>query len=334
MISHTSLQWQSSDWQSILQTAIRDSDTLLRAVEIEPKWVRAIAGETSGFPVLAPAPFVSRIKAGNPNDPLLLQILAVSDEIAPLAFGTTDPLEEHRFNPVPGVIHKYHGRALLMTAGSCAINCRYCFRRHADYAANIVTPARLQEVLDYLRGQQDLTEVILSGGDPLLSSDRKLDELISHLEKIPHIQRLRIHSRLPIVIPQRITEQLCKRLRRSRFQVTLVIHCNHPQEIDADVEQAMTKLRAHKVTLLNQAVLLKNINDSVTTLEALSVELFRIGVLPYYLHTLDPVQGAAHFGQPLQQCKQLYQSLQAKLPGYLLPRLVSEIPGRDSKTLI
>ena len=334
MISHTSLQWQSSDWQSILQTAIRDSAELLHAVGVPSRSVNAITSEIAGFPVLAPKPFVSRMEYGNPQDPLLLQVLAVKDEIAPNAVGTIDPLEEQRFTPVPGIIHKYFGRVLLMTAGSCAVNCRYCFRRHNDYAQNILTPARLTEALTYLGNQTEISEVILSGGDPLLSSDRKLKELIEQLEAIPHIQRLRIHTRLPIVIPQRITPELCQQLSQSRFQVTMVVHCNHPREIDPEVAHAMALLKAQGVTLLNQSVLLKNINDSAATLEMLSTELFKIGVLPYYLHTLDPVQGAAHFSLHLNNSKQLHQMLQARLPGYLVPKLVSEIPGSASKTLI
>ncbi len=334
MISHTSLQWQSSDWQSILQTAIRDSETLLQAVGLTADQVDAISGEAAGFEVLAPGPFVSRMAFGDPRDPLLLQVLAQRQEIAPRAPGNTDPLEEQRFTPVPGIIHKYHGRVLLMSAGSCAINCRYCFRRHTDYADTIVTPARLPGVIDYLEAHTEVTEVILSGGDPLLTSDRKIDELLSKLEAIPHLERFRIHTRLPIVIPSRITPELCQRLARSRFGVTMVVHCNHPQEIDSEVARAIGQLRSADITVLNQAVLLKNINDSVMTLEKLSTELFRIGILPYYLHTLDRVHGAAHFSQALQDSKRLYQSLQARLPGYLLPKLVSEIPGSTSKTPI
>lgn len=334
MISHTSLQWQSSDWQSILQTAIRDSAELLQAVGVPQSSLDTITGETAGFAVLAPRPFVARMEYGNPKDPLLLQVLALQEEIAPTAVGTTDPLEEQRFTPVPGIIHKYFGRVLLMTAGTCAVNCRYCFRRHNDYAQNILTPARLNEALTYLRSQTDITEVILSGGDPLLTSDRKLSELVAELEAIPHIQRLRIHTRLPIVIPQRITTELCQRLGQSRFQVTMVVHCNHPKELDVEVGLAMAQLKAQGITLLNQTVLLKNINNCAATLETLSVELFKIGVLPYYLHTLDPVQGAAHFAQPMGDSKQLHQTLQARLPGYLVPKLVSEIPGGASKTLI
>lgn len=334
MISHTSLQWQSSDWQSILQTAIRDSQELLHAVGVKPESVAAIGNEASGFPVLAPRPFVSRMEYGNALDPLLLQVLALAQELDPNALGTTDPLEEQQFTPVPGVIHKYFGRALLMTTGACAINCRYCFRRHNDYAQNILTPARLTAALDYLHKQTEITEIILSGGDPLLTSDRKLSELLAQLEAIPHIKRLRIHTRLPIVIPQRVTPELCHPLGQSRLQVTVVVHCNHPREIDSDVGAAMAQLKAKGITLLNQSVLLKNINDSAATLETLSTELFKIGVLPYYLHTLDLVQGAAHFAHPLAESKRLHQLLQARLPGYLVPKLVSEIPGSASKTLI
>ena len=334
MISHTSLQWQSSDWQSILQSAIRDSAELLQAVGITDSSVNAITSAESGFTVLAPKPFVARMEYGNPQDPLLLQVLAVKDEIAPTALGSTDPLQEQRFTPVPGIIHKYFGRVLLMTAGSCAINCRYCFRRHNDYAENILTPARLVEAITYLRNQTEVSEVILSGGDPLLTSDRKLIELMRQLEAIPHIQRLRIHTRLPIVIPQRITPELSRYLGQSRFQVTMVVHCNHPNELDTEVGLAMGRLKSEGITLLNQSVLLRNINNSVNTLETLSIELFKVGVLPYYLHTLDPVQGAAHFAEPLNDSKQMHQALQARLPGYLVPKLVSEIPGKASKTLI
>ena len=334
MISHTSPQWQSCEWQSLLQSAIRDSDTLLKVLGLTSAkdQIRPLANPD--FPILAPLPFVARMKQGDPNDPLLLQVLATDQEIEMAAEGLLDPLNEAAFTPVPGLIHKYHGRVLLLTSGRCAINCRYCFRRHSDYSATIMTPTRKADVIQYLRTHPEVSEVILSGGDPLLRSDQSLAELITELETIPHIRRLRIHSRLPIVIPQRVTQELCRVFDQSHLKICVVIHANHTQELDTHVAHAMHLLRSVGVTLLNQSVALQGVNADVDTLEALSYRLYDIGVLPYYLHTFDQVAGALHFDAGTESVVTIYQALQGRLPGYLLPKLVTEYPGQQAKTLV
>jgi EF-P beta-lysylation protein EpmB len=264
----------------------------------------------------------------------LRQILPIEAEAQQIPGYVTDPLAEMSANHHEGLIHKYKGRVLIILTGACAINCRYCFRRHFPYQENKLGPKQWQQVLKYLNDDESISEVIFSGGDPLATSDNRLAQMITDLEKIPHLTRLRIHTRLPIVLPQRITPEFTSILENSRFDTVMVLHANHPNEIDNETGRITSQLKKANVTVLNQSVLLKGVNDCVETLKTLSEKLFHAGILPYYLFTLDPVQGAAHFNVDDKQAIQLFSELQTLLPGYLLPKLAREIPERPSKTLL
>lgn len=315
-----------SDWQAEFRRALRSSQALREACGLSSEPEPQV-----DFPVLAPWPYIGRIRRADPQDPLLLQILSQPAETHPAVGFASDPVAEQDATPAPGLIQKYPGRALIIATQACAIHCRYCFRREFPYSAH--AQGRLQPALDHLQQRPDIHEIILSGGDPLMLDDARLDRLITDLEAIPHLQTLRLHTRLPIVIPQRVTIELQQRLQRSRLQVISVVHSNHPAELDSAVNAALRRLR-EVGPVLNQAVLLAGINDSVTTLAALSHALFQSGTLPYYLHLLDKVAGAAHFDLSEERAIALHASLQAQLPGYLLPRLVREIPGRAHKTIL
>lgn len=306
--------------------AVRSSAELRSILDLPP------AGDAAtDFPVLAPWPLIRRMRPGDPHDPLLLQVLSRDAEQRETPGYTSDPLHEAEASPQPGLIHKYHGRALLIVTGACALHCRYCFRREFPYAAH--ADGRLDAALAHLATQPDLGEIILSGGDPLSLDDDRLDVLLTRLEAIPHLHTLRIHTRYPIAIPARVTAALRARLAASRLRRVIVVHVNHAQEIDTDVRQALSEL-GDVATLLNQAVLLRDINDHVDTLAQLSQRLWSCGVLPYYLHQLDAVSGTAHFAVTDARARELHRGLQAVLPGYLLPRLVREIPGATSKTAL
>ena len=246
----------------------------------------------------------------------------------------SDPLAEQKFNPKPGILHKYAGRALLMPTSSCAIHCRYCFRRHFPYTENRPDKKQWLDSLQYILADASITEVILSGGDPLAISDKHLEWLLEHLEAIPHIKRVRIHTRFPVVIPQRVTQQLCDLFLRYQLRFVMVLHTNHAQELDEEVSAACKKLKGAGVDLFNQSVLLKNINDNPGTLINLSERLFTCGVTPYYLHMLDKVKGSGHFEVNLQNAKSLMTKIRARLPGYLVPTLVQEEPAAANKTPI
>lgn len=321
-------------WQQLLSHAIDDPAELIRALDLPEELIAPAQAASQGFSLRVPTPYLHRIEPGNPDDPLLKQVLPLSAETRKVVGYVTDPLAEAQFNPRQGLVHKYQGRVLLIMTGACAINCRYCFRRHFPYDENRLGPEQWQSMLDYIRSDSSISEVILSGGDPLAVSDSRLQRLIDDLTAIPHIQRLRIHSRLPVVIPQRVTPDLLEILGNSRLLTTLVLHVNHANEVDEQVGYALTQLRQANVTLLNQAVLLRGINDSVESLKNLSEGLFNWGVLPYYLFVLDPVEGAAHFDIPDEEAQQLVGKLQGTLPGYLVPRLAREIPDRPSKTVL
>ena len=286
------------------------------------------------FALKVPRGFIQKMTPGDWQDPLLLQVLPQAQELTEQPGFIHDPLQEVSSNPTQGLIHKYHGRLLLIVSGGCAINCRYCFRRHFPYGDNNPSRQQWQQTLDYIRQDSSISEVILSGGDPLVANDKQLAELISQIETIDHVSTLRIHSRLPLVIPERITDELADRLAQSRLHTVFVTHCNHPNELDKQVNDALAKLRRAGCQLLNQAVLLAGINDKSDVLQSLSQKLFSAGVLPYYLHLLDKVQGAAHFDVPEARAKQLIREIQLKLPGYLVPKLVREQPNHGSKTLL
>ncbi|RUR57200.1 EF-P beta-lysylation protein EpmB [Vreelandella populi] len=323
---------QPPSWQRQLSYAIRDPKVLCQRLGLDETWLKGAQTGHKLFEVRVPDAYLNRIAYSAPHDPLLRQVLPLGDETLAPAGYVTDPLEEVDHRPARGLIHKYAGRVLLIASPTCAVNCRYCFRRHFPYSENSPSRAQWQEALDYLRGDVSIHEAILSGGDPLAASDRQLAWLVNELEHIPHLKRLRIHTRLPVVIPDRVDSALLEWLGNTRLQKVMVLHINHANEIDQAVVDACARLKAAGVTLLNQSVLLRGVNDEVNTLAALSERLFEAGVLPYYLHVLDPVQGAAHFDVPDDEARALVSKLREHLPGFLMPRLVREIPGEASKT--
>ncbi len=318
-------------WQQQQAEALLEPAALLAQLSLPPSLLTAAQAASVQFSLRAPAAWLARIEAGKLNDPLLRQIMPTAEELQDSARFSTDPVGDHEARPTPGLLHKYQGRVLLMTTGACAIHCRYCFRRHYPYENdNLLT--QLPAALDYIRADSSIHEVILSGGDPLSLSNTKLADLIQHIQAIPHIKRLRIHSRTPIALPARIDDGLIELLNSIKLQTVMVVHCNHPQELDAPVREALHALRHAGLTLLNQSVLLKGINDTVDSLAQLSEQLFSAGVLAYYLHQLDKVKGAAHFEVSDAEAIALHNALRQRLPGYLLPELVTEQAGAASKT--
>jgi len=320
-------------WQTLLAQAVSSTNELLRILQIDPAQLKTRPLDNK-FPLRVPRGFVQRMRKGDSRDPLLLQVLPVQQEAQTAAGFVPDPLDELDNMPAPGLLHKYQGRALLTATGACAIHCRYCFRRHFPYTDANPLADQWQQSVDYVAQHSDITELILSGGDPLTLTDARLHSLTDQLAEIGHLKTLRIHSRLPVVLPERIDAGLLSWLETRQLKVVMVIHCNHPNEIDADVGAAMQRLRQAGVTLLNQSVLLRDINDDVATLVRLSEQLFSVDVLPYYLHQLDKVQGAAHFEVDETIARQLIDGVSAALPGYLVPRLVQEVPGMPGKTLL
>jgi EF-P beta-lysylation protein EpmB len=333
IIPVSSLECQEKSWKSELKNAFSSSTQLLQYLQLDSKTALIDACTSPDFPVRVPRPFAERMERGNPNDPLLAQVLATNVEYLPNPAFSKDPLNEQSLGQ-PGMLHKYQGRILLLLSGACAINCRYCFRRHFPYQANHANEANLENNLNYIRNNSSIKEVILSGGDPLLMNDRQLSELIIQLEKIEHLKLLRIHTRLPIVIPSRITEKLLTILTETRLTSCMVVHVNHPNEIDLNTGDQLQRAVKAGISVLNQSVLLKGVNNDVKTLAKLSQKLFEFQVLPYYLHILDPVDGSAHFHEPRQAAIRLIKKLRNSLPGYLVPRLAVELPGEKSKTIL
>ncbi|WP_226468080.1 EF-P beta-lysylation protein EpmB [Luteimonas panaciterrae] len=326
----------SGDWRRLWREAVRDPRELLTLLGLDEAALRISDAAAAQFPVRVPRGFVARMRAGDPHDPLLRQVLPLDVEMQPAPGFALDAVGDAAARAGHGVIRKYRGRALLITTGSCAVHCRYCFRRHFPYAEETAAAGGWQEALDALRADHDVSEVILSGGDPLSLATAKLAELTTQLADIPHIRRLRIHTRLPIVLPERIDDELTTWLGSLPWPVAVVVHANHANEFDADVDAAMARLRDAGrafggIALLNQAVLLRGVNDSIEALTALCERGYEAGVLPYYLHQLDRVQGAAHFEIPDSQALALHAELVSRLPGYLVPRLVREVAGDASK---
>lgn len=322
----------SISWQSELSRVIKDVRSLLDYTGNKVSDIEGLDTDKLDFPLRVPQPYANRIEQGNPADPLLLQVLPLAIENKLVPGYVSDPLSEANTNIQPGIIHKYHGRVLLILAGSCAINCRYCFRRHFPYQENQNSTSEWLSSLDYIRQDSSISEVILSGGEPLINSDKTLQQLIHNIADIQHVKRLRIHTRLPVVIPQRVTDEMLNWLTETRLQPVLVIHVNHAAEIDEQVSDALMRMRSRGITLLNQSVLLKGVNDDLSVLKHLSERLFQAGVIPYYLHLLDKTQGTAHFDIPSIEAQQLLGQLSAQLPGYLVPKLVKEIAGKAAKT--
>lgn len=318
-------------WQQQLAKSFRDVVSLAEFCGLQPDQLQTYDAQ---FPLRVPLAYAKRIRHGDIYDPLLKQVLPLRAELQRYPGYSNDPLAERAANPLPGLIQKYRGRVLLVLNGNCAIHCRYCFRQYFPYAENAGKREDWQAALDFIARDPDISEVILSGGDPLTASDRRLRELTESLEAIPHIKRLRIHTRLPIVLPARITNDCVKWLSQGRLQPVVVVHTNHPREIDEDVRAALARLKSAGISLFNQSVLLKSINDDVDVLATLSEDLFAAGVIPYYLHTLDKVHGSAHFDVPETKAKQLLIGLRHMLPGYLVPKLVKEQPDMASKTPI
>ena len=334
MITRTAAGWQTEDWQIQLSHAVNDVEELLQLVQVPISELDLVIQAHKNFPMRVPRAFIEKMKVGDARDPLLLQALPMGLETQQVAGFVGDPLAEKASNQQPGLLHKYKNRVLLVLSGACGINCRYCFRRHFDYQENRMTGDELESVLAYLQQHEEVNEVIVSGGDPLVISNTRFGQVIQALESISHIKRLRIHTRMPVVIPQRIDLGLLDILANTRLNVVMVVHSNHANELDETFQTAMFKLKQVGVHLLNQSVLLRGINDHAAALIDLSEKLFDMGVQPYYLHLLDPVAGAAHFDVPQEEAVAIMQDVQASLSGYLVPRLVREIPGKPSKTPI
>lgn len=320
-----------TSWQKELANVITDPEKLLLAVNISPENYLNHFKARKLFPVRVPRPFIERMKKGDFNDPLLKQVMPLSAEFTMTEGFSNDPLEEHD-TVAEGLLHKYKHRVLMIVKSGCAINCRYCFRRHFPYADNSPNKQRWQSALSYIESHSEINEVIFSGGDPLMASDEHITWLIKQLEKIPHVTRLRIHTRLAIVIPQRITKAFVNTLTETRLKPTIVFHVNHKNEIDNSVIKAIEPLRVNRIPLFNQSVLLKGINDNVNALSELSEKLFDNGIQPYYLHLFDKVQGVAHFDIEDNAAEQLIKNLMATLPGFLIPKVVREIAGEANKT--
>lgn len=318
-------------WQRELAGAVRDVDELRRLLGLARADLPAAADR---FPLLVPRGFVARMRPGDPHDPLLLQVLPTAAEDRAAAGFGADPLHEREALAAPGLVRKYAGRALVLAAPGCAVNCRYCFRREFPYAESGATRSGLEAALDAIAADDTLGEVILSGGDPLLLDDDRLGAIVERIEAMPHVRRLRIHSRLPIVLPSRATDTLAGILRGTRLACVVVVHANHPAELDAAVAGAVERLAAARAVLLNQSVLLAGVNDSAEVLAALSERLVDLGVVPYYLHLLDRVRGTAHFEVGEARARELLDALRRRLPGYAVPRLAREVPGEPAKVWI
>ncbi|MES9957645.1 MAG: EF-P beta-lysylation protein EpmB [Sedimenticola sp.] len=324
MIHRTEPAWQTPVWQQSLNSAFNDVEALFDYLELDKSLLPASLASAKAFRLKVPRGYAELITKGDPNDPLLLQVLPRGVELEDAPGFTTDPLGELKRREGPGVLQKYQGRALLLATAACGINCRYCFRRHYPYGDDPAHREQWQPALDYFRENNDISEVILSGGDPLALSDDTLRDLVEALAEIPHVRRLRIHSRLPVVLPERITGELLNLLGDSWLQPVMVLHVNHPRELSDAALEALSALNTSGVTLFNQSVLLKGVNDDPEILARLSESLFAARVIPYYLHLLDRVQGAAHFEVSQEQARKTYQDLRKMVPGYLLPRLVRD----------
>lgn len=320
-----------------LRRAVRAPAELLRRLGLdrgETGRARLAAAEKAGadFRLLVPESFLARMRYGDPDDPLLRQVLPVGEELVASEEFIADPVGDGAKRAAPGVIHKYSGRVLLIATGACAVHCRYCFRRHYPYADEPGAIDSWRPAVEYVAGDDSIGEVILSGGDPLMLTDGRLAELLAAFDAIDHVSRIRIHTRMPIVLPDRVTDELINLLTGLRAKPVVVVHANHPAEVVGDCAEALSRLASAPVTTLNQAVLLRGVNDSVEALAALSERLFAVGVVPYYLHQLDRVAGATHFEVPEAEGRRLVEGLRGRLPGYLVPKFVREEAGEPAKT--
>ena len=318
-------------WQALWRDAVRDPAELLALLDLPELAARLSAPAMAQFPLRVPRGFIARMRRGDPHDPLLRQVLPLDDEERVVPGFGLDAVGDGAARGGSGIIHKYDGRALLVATGSCAVHCRYCFRRHFPYADETAAAGQWRGALDYLAADTSIAEVLLSGGDPLSLATPKLAEFTAGLAALPHVRRLRLHTRLPVVLPERVDAALLDWLAALPQQVVVVLHANHAAEIDDSVAAALAALRGAGATLLNQAVLLRGVNDDAGVLADLSERLFAAGVLPYYLHQLDRVAGTAHFEVPDDEALALHAALAARLPGYLVPRLVRETAGAPAK---
>lgn len=334
MIPGTLRREQPPTWRQELADAVTDPAELVQLLRLGASLIEPARVAARQFGLRVPRGYVARMRTGDPHDPLLRQVLPLAVEQATAPGFGSDPVGDLSALIAPGVLQKYEGRVLLTATGACAVHCRYCFRRHFPYADANPAADGWRRVVDHVAADASLHEVILSGGDPLMLSDEKLERLITQLAALPHVRRVRLHTRLPIVVPARITGDFCAAITSSRLDCIVVVHVNHPNEISVPVVQALARLRDSRVFLLNQSVLLRGVNDDVDVLCALSEALFATGVLPYYLHLLDRVAGAAHFEVDEAVATALWSRMAARLPGYLVPRLVREEPGKASKTII
>ena len=318
-------------WQAAMKDAVRDPAELCRLLELPEEFALHAEAACRDFPLFVPRGYVARMVPGDLEDPLLRQVLPAEAEMHDSPGFVADPVGDAAATLSPGLLQKYPGRVLLVTTGACAIHCRYCFRRHFPYQQTPHTLASWQPALDAIAADRSIHEVILSGGDPLTLVDESLATLADHLADIPHVRRLRVHSRLPVVIPERVTTELIEWLTGTRLVPVMVIHANHAQELAGDAVTAIETLVDAGIPVLNQAVLLAGVNDSLEAQLALSERLVDLRVMPYYLHQLDRVSGAAHFEVPLHQGELIIKQLQERLPGYAVPQFVMEIPGAKSK---
>jgi EF-P beta-lysylation protein EpmB len=314
-----------------MSQAITSPDVLIETLGLDPSLIPPARAAAEKFGLRVPLSYVRRMRRGDPDDPLLRQVLPLADEVLAVPGYGPDPLGEQAARRAPALLQKYQGRALLITTSACAIHCRYCFRREFPYAEQTGESTRFREALNAIAQDRSIEEIILSGGDPLSLSDSRLSALTDELAKVPHIRRLRLHTRQPIVLPSRVDSGLIAWLQRVPWPTVFVVHANHANEIDESVRAACARLRETGATLLNQSVLLKGVNDNVDALADLSRVLFEAGVLPYYLHVLDRVTGAAHFDLPEARAQELAGELAARMPGYLVPRLVRETAGAPAK---
>ncbi len=325
---------QPVDWRHLWRQSVTDPLELLRRLDLAGHAERLLPTVDTGFSMRVPESFLARMRPGDPDDPLLRQVLPGAAELIEADGFVSDAVGDLAAARAPGVIHKYHGRVLLIATGACAVHCRYCFRRHFPYAEELAARERWQAALNCIAGDPSVAEVILSGGDPLSLTTERLAELTDGLRAIDHVRLLRIHTRLPIVLPERVDAELCTWLTGLPWPTAVVVHANHGNEIDETVAAALTTLRATGATVLNQSVLLRGVNDRTDTLAELSRRLYAAGALPYYLHLLDRVRGASHFDVDVATARELHTQLRHRLPGYLVPRLVRELPGEPAKTLL
>ena len=325
---------EEHQWRSAMKTAIRDGIELCQRLGLPMRYEAAAARASRQFPVFAPHSYVARIQPGNPADPLLRQVLPLAEEMDEVAGYSADPVDDLGATILPGMIQKYAGRVLLITTGACAIHCRYCFRRQYPYAEGPRTADAWDPTIEKLAEDASIDEVLLSGGDPLTMVDSVLRELVFRLAGIEHLKRIRIHTRLPVVIPERVTKELISWLRGTRLTPIVVVHANHAAELNEDVAAAFSRLIDAGIPLLNQSVLLHGVNDNLTALQTLFRRLVDLRVTPYYLHQLDRVTGAAHFEVPIPRGQELIGQLRESLPGYMVPRYVQDIPGHQAKRIL